>query len=309
MLTPYTGGPGTICIFPLSTGYPSLIRPSNLSVSLYAGTTYRYYPGYNNIDIEAARRRGITVCNVPTYSTDAVAHLVVTFMLNLSCSLVQLQRKLATGDSLGWRSLGTLPHFELGGKTVGLVGGRGTIGGRVADIALALGMKVLISSRGAGGPGGTDGSRPGVRIVDLATLLRDSDFVSIHCPLSASTRHLISTAELRAMKPTAYLINTARGPIVDEAALAAALKDGIIAGAGVSGEGGGRGAVTWDRHGCQAAGRRFLRSHSSSRMENPRQHTKNLFSRYTGITSLFHHPLQPMQLDVHEGEHCHIFKP
>ena len=197
------------------------------------------HTGYNNIDIEAARRRGITVCNVPTYSTDAVAHLVVTFMLNLSCSLVPLQRKLAVGDTLGWRSLGTaLPHFELGGKTIGLVGGRGTIGGRVADIALALGMKVLISSRGAASGGDTDGGgRPGVRIVDLATLLRDSDFVSIHCPLSASTRHLIGAAELRAMKPTAYLINTARGPIVDEAELAIALRDGIIAGAGVSRKG------------------------------------------------------------------------
>ena len=100
--------------------------------------------------------------------------------------MCQLQRKVALGDALGWRTLGALPNFELGGKTLGLIGGRGTIGGCVAKIALALGMKVLVSSRG--GPG-TDES--GISIVDLQTLLKESDFVSIHCPLDAKTKHLI----------------------------------------------------------------------------------------------------------------------
>ena len=126
---------------------------------------------------------------MPFYSTDAVAHLVITFVMSQSCSMCQLQRKVAQGDALGWRSLGALPHFELGGKTIGLIGGRGAIGGRVADIALALGMKVLVSSRG--GPGLEGSGHAGVQIVDLQTLLRESDFVSIHCPLTATTKHLI----------------------------------------------------------------------------------------------------------------------
>jgi glycerate dehydrogenase len=186
--------------------------------------------GYNNIDVEAARRQGIVVCNVPSYSTDAVAQLVVTFMLNLSCSLVPLQRQLAAGDAVGWRCLGTLPHFELAGKTLGLIGGRGTIGSRVADIARVLGMKVLISSRSTAPD---DSMRQDVDIVDMETLLCKSDFVSIHCPLSTSTRHLIGSEQLKMMKPSAYLINTARGAIIDEAALIKALHAGTIAGAGL----------------------------------------------------------------------------
>ncbi|GAX75609.1 hypothetical protein CEUSTIGMA_g3053.t1 [Chlamydomonas eustigma] len=197
--------------------------PASVRLICEAGT------GYNNINVEAARKRGITVCNVPSYSTDAVAQLVITFILNLSCSLVPLQRKLAVGDAVGWRSLGSLPHFELAGKTLGLIGGRGTIGSRVADIALMLGMNILISSRSTAG----DSKRQGVDIVDMETLLCQSDFVSIHCPLSSSTRHLIGARELKMMKPSAYLINTARGPIIDETALVEALEAGTIAGAGL----------------------------------------------------------------------------
>jgi len=182
--------------------------------------------GFNNIDIEAARVRGITVSNIPTYSTEAMAHIAITMVLNLSCSFMQQQKKLALRDRLGWRTLGDLPHFEVQGKTLGLVGGRGTIGSRVTDIALAFGMKVLISSRRPEPVG-----KAGVEVVDVPTLLSRSDFVSIHCPLNDQTRGLIGAKELAMMKPTSYLVNTARGAIVREAELVEALRAGVIAGA------------------------------------------------------------------------------
>ena len=196
--------------------------PDSVRLICEAGT------GFNNIDTEAAKARGITVCNVPSYSTQAVAHLVMTCVMNFSCSMVQQQLKVARGDNLRWRSIGSLPHFELQGKTLGLIGGRGSIGSAVADLALALGMKVLISSRS---PEPSPKQSEGVEVADMHALLQRSDFVSIHCPLNPQTRHSIGSAELKQMKPTAYLINTARGPIVNELELVAALKDGSIAGA------------------------------------------------------------------------------
>uniref|UniRef100_A0A061R4P0 2-hydroxyacid dehydrogenase n=2 Tax=Tetraselmis sp. GSL018 TaxID=582737 RepID=A0A061R4P0_9CHLO len=194
--------------------------PASVRLICEAGT------GFNNIDVFAAERRGITVCNVPSYSTQAVAQLVVTFMLNLSCSLVQQQKKLVEGDVAGWRSLQDLPHFELSGKTLGLVGGRGSIGAAVADIAIALGMNVLISSRS---PEPT--SNPLVKVVDLDRLLQESDFVSIHCPLNDNTRYMIGSEQLKKMKNAAYLINTARGAIINEEELCVALRNGTVAGA------------------------------------------------------------------------------
>ena len=194
--------------------------PDSVRLICEAGT------GFNNIDIEAAKTRGIVVCNVPSYSSQAVAHLVMTCVMNFSCSMVQQQLKIARGDNLGWRSIGSLPHFELQGKTLGLVGGRGSIGSAAADLALALGMKVLISSRSP-----EPSPKQGVEVVDMQALLQRSDFVSIHCPLNPQTRHSIGSAELTQMKPTAYLINTARGPIINELELVKALKDGSIAGA------------------------------------------------------------------------------
>jgi len=155
--------------------------PSSVKIICEAGT------GFNNIDIDVARSRGIVVSNIPVYSTEAMAHIAITMMLNLSCSFMQQQRKLALGDRIGWRSLGILPHFEVQGKTLGLIGGRGTIGARVTDIALAFGMKVLVSSRNPAPIG-----KPGVEVVDVPTLLRASDFVSIHCPLNAQTRGMIA---------------------------------------------------------------------------------------------------------------------
>ena len=196
------------------------LLPPSVRLIVEAGT------GYNNIGtLEKAHARGIAVANVPAYSTDAVAHLVITFVLSLSCSLTQQHRALAAGDDTAFTGALAHPHFEVGGKTLGLVGGAGTIGTAVALIAKALGMRVLVWSR-------TPAPSPLWEVApSLVALLAASDFVSLHCPLTPATRHLINAEALAAMKRSAYLINTARGAIVDEAALVAALRGGALAGA------------------------------------------------------------------------------
>lgn len=138
-------------------------------------------------------------------------------MLSFSASLTQQHRALARGDKTLFGGAFPLPLFELRGKTLGLVGGNGEIGSRVSTLAQALGMKVLVYSRSSATP--------------LATLLSESDFISLHCPLTPATKHLINASALSGMKKSAYLINTARGAIVDEAALVAALQAGRLAGA------------------------------------------------------------------------------
>jgi len=189
--------------------------------------------GYNNIDLDAARSKGLVVCNVPAYSNEAVATLVMTYVLNFSCSMFQQQRRLYDGNRAsfttgmvgGGGTVGfDLPHTEVQGKTIGLIGGGGRIGLSVAKLALAFDMKVLIS----------DLAKPrmeGVEWVSIEELLAQSDYVSIHCPLFPSTRHLMDSAKLQQMKKSAYLINCARGPIVKEVDVIEELKKGTIAGA------------------------------------------------------------------------------
>ena len=193
--------------------------------------------GYNNIDLAAAKEMGIGVVNVPTYATEAMAHIAVTMVMALSCSLVPQARALASGDRTYMTQchLGALTHMELTGKTIGLVGGLGTIGLRVAAMASALGMRVVASSRSAP-PGVRD---DGVEVVSLDTLYATSDFVSIHCPLNAQTKGLIDAGAIAKMKPSAFIVNTARGGIIDQDALVAALREKRIAGAAldVFGEG------------------------------------------------------------------------
>ena len=193
--------------------------------------------GYNNIDLIAAREKGIGVCNVPTYATEAMAHIAITMVMALSCSLVPQAKALAVNDRTHMQQchLGSLAHFELSGKTLGLIGGLGTIGLRVAAIATALGMRVVASSRSA--PLGLRDDR--VEVVSLEGLLSQSDFVSVHCPLNAHTKGLVDGAAIARMKPTAFVINTARGAIIDQPALVEALRAKRIAGAAldVFGEG------------------------------------------------------------------------
>lgn len=150
---------------------------------------------------------------------------MITFVLSFSASLPAQTRLLAGNDRRCFAGPLGLPHFELRGRTIGLIGGRGGIGSRVATLAEALGMSVLISSRRA------EPAPPTGRIARLDEVLAQSDFVSVHCPLNDETLRLIDARALATMKPTAYLINTARGKVVDEPALIMALEAGTIAGA------------------------------------------------------------------------------
>ena len=192
--------------------------PSSVRLICEAGT------GYNNIDIEAARGKGIDVCNIPSYSTEAVAQLVITFVLNLSASLSRQQAMLARGDYSNFTRFLQVPHVELSGKILGIIGG-GAIGRETARIARELGLRVLLYSRSA------KSWDNDIQNATLEELLKVSDFVSIHCPLTNDTHHLMNRERLTMMKPTAYLINTARGAIVRESDLIDALQRGVIAGA------------------------------------------------------------------------------
>ena len=194
--------------------------PDSVKLICEAGT------GYNNIDLAAARARGITVCNIPAYSAQRVAHTAIMLLLCLSSSMGAQIRMLERGDRSNFTRCLGLDHVEVNGKTLGLIGA-GSIGRAVMKIALALDMEVLVCSRTPRDYG------PGVTCAGLEDLLRRSDYVSLHCPLTAATRHLIGRDALALMKPTAFLINTARGALVDEAALIDALRAGTIAGAGL----------------------------------------------------------------------------
>jgi glyoxylate reductase len=171
--------------------------------------------GTDNIDLEAAAERGIPVGNTPDVLTDATADLALGLLLALARRIPQGAAQVREGRWRTWEPAADL-GADLAGATLGIVG-RGRIGEAVARRAEGFGMDVLASSRRSGVP--------------LEELLDRADFVSLHCPLTPATRHLISTDALRRMKPTAFLVNTARGGVVDQAALRLALLDGEIAGA------------------------------------------------------------------------------
>lgn len=186
--------------------------------------------GFNVVDIMAAREKGIVVTNIPSYSTDSVAQMVFSLLLAITNNVEHYTADNRAGrwsrnaDFCYWDS----PLTELAGKTFGIIG-IGNIGSKVAGIALAFGMKVMaLSSKPA------DALPAGVRKAEnLDHLLSESDVLSLHCPLTDSTKHLINAATLAKMKPSAILINTGRGPLVDENALADALNSGTLRGAGV----------------------------------------------------------------------------
>ncbi|HXY80546.1 MAG TPA: D-glycerate dehydrogenase [Gaiellaceae bacterium] len=172
-----------------------------------------YAVGVNNIDLDAARRRGIVIANTPDVLTKTTAELAVTLTLTLLRRVAEGDRMLRRREPWGF-SLEFMLGESLDGKTLGIVG-PGRIGRETARLAEAFGAEPLFAGRGD----------------SLPDLLARSDIVSIHCPLTAETHHLIDGAALGHMRPTAVLVNTARGPIVDEAALVAALRSGAIAGA------------------------------------------------------------------------------
>ena len=181
--------------------------------------------GHNIVDGAAARERGIPVTNVPDYSTPNVIQATWALILELTNRVGHHDRTVHEGR---WAACPDFCYWdgdlvELAGRTLGIVG-YGRIGRAVADVARAMGMRVLYHRRQIGGD---------PECVDLDTLFRESDVVSLHCPLSPETRHLVDARRLALMKPAAFLVNTARGPLVDEAALADALNAGRIAGAAV----------------------------------------------------------------------------
>lgn len=186
--------------------------------------------GYNLIDVGAAKRRGVVVTNIPSYSTESVAQTTWAHLLNLSLRLTEHVDSVRDGD---WARSPDFCYWygrlvELHGLTFGVVG-YGEIGRRVARLAEAFGMNVL-----ACGPRLREGDRDGaVRFVAFETLLTESDVVSLHCPLKPDNQEMIDAAALGRMKPTAFFLNMARGALVDEAALAEALNQGRLAGAGL----------------------------------------------------------------------------
>jgi glyoxylate reductase len=173
--------------------------------------------GVDNVDLAACARRAIVVANTPDVLTDATADLAFALLLAVARRVVEGDALVRSGGWAGWEP-GQLLGADVAGRTLGIVG-LGRIGQAVARRAAGFDMRVLWTGRGAGVP--------------LDELLADSDFVTLHCPLTPATRGLIGAAALAQMKPTAILVNTARGAIVDEAALVAALAAGRIAGAGL----------------------------------------------------------------------------
>jgi glyoxylate reductase len=171
--------------------------------------------GTDNIDVDAARERGIAIGNTPDVLTDATADLAFALLLALARRIPEGQQKVRAGEWLTWEPAGDL-GADLAGATLGIVGW-GRIGRAVARRAEGFGMEVVHSSRSSGIP--------------LEDLLARADFVSLHTPLTADTRHLIDAAALERMRPTAYLVNTSRGGVVDQDALRDALIAGRIAGA------------------------------------------------------------------------------
>ncbi len=182
--------------------------------------------GYNVIDLKTAARQGITVTNIPAYSTDAVAQHVFALILAITNRVAEHHARVQAGEWINAKDFCFYePLTELSGKVLGIIG-YGNIGKQVAKIATAFGMTVLVHTRTPNRA--EDG---GVQFVSLDTLLKESDILSLHCPLFAETKGLINQETLALMKPTALLINTARGPIVCQTALADALNKGQIAGA------------------------------------------------------------------------------
>ncbi len=199
---------------------PRLSQAPNLKLICVAAT------GTNNVDLAAARELGIAVTNVAGYATASVVQTVFGLILALTLRLPEYQRLVAGG---AWQRssqfcLLDFPFRELAGKTMGIIG-FGTLGQAVARVAEAFGLRVLVAER----PGGP----PQSGRIPLEPLLGEVDILSLHCPLAANTRNLIGARELSLMKPDALLINAARGGIVDEAALAEALRAGRLGGAGV----------------------------------------------------------------------------
>lgn len=194
--------------------------PDTVKLIVEAGT------GYNNIDLNVAKAKGITVCNIPAYSTERVAHTVIMMILNFASTMQQQIGMLAKGDRSNFTKYLQVSHTEVNGKTLGVVGA-GHIGMEVIKVAKALGMNILVHTRTPKADG------DGIRYVSLDELLENSDYITLHCPLNDQTKHLINKETIGKMKPNAVIVNTGRGPLINEADLCKALAAKRIAGAGL----------------------------------------------------------------------------
>ena len=217
------GRQGLVCLItdtidaPLLAACPDLKVVSNVAV------------GFNNIDVAAATSRGVVVTNTPDVLTETTADFAWTLLMATARRVVEADRYVREGKFTQWEYM-VLLGGDVHGKTLGIIG-FGRIGRAIARRALGFNMRVLYQDAIAANPA-TERELRATR-TDTATLLRESDFVTLHTPLLPETQHLINAKSLRTMKKTAYLINASRGPVVDEAALAQALKEGWIAGAGI----------------------------------------------------------------------------
>jgi len=190
----------------------------------------RHGVGYDNVDVAALDRAGIPLCYIPDYCTEEVAEQAIALLLACGRRLVSSRRVLDASSARGsWDFADVIPVYRMAGQTLGIIG-CGRIGSLVYLKLRSFGFKFLICD-----PYLSEERKGelGIEVVDKETVFRHSDFVSIHTPLTPETRHLVNARTLAMMKPTAYLVNTARGPMVDPQALADALKSGAIAGAGI----------------------------------------------------------------------------
>ena len=194
--------------------------PDTVKLIVEAGT------GYNNINLDAAKERGITVCNIPAYSTERVAHTVIMMILNFASTMQKQIGMLAKGDRSNFTKYLQVSHTEVNGKTLGVVGA-GHIGMEVIKVAKALGMNILVHTRTPKADG------DGICYVSLDELLENSDYITLHCPLNDQTKHIINKEAIGKMKPSAVIVNTGRGPLINEADLCEALAAKRIAGAGL----------------------------------------------------------------------------
>lgn len=222
LLEAVRGRDGVLCL--LSDRIDAEVMDAAKNVKVFAN----YAVGYDNIDVAAATTRGIVITNTPGVLTDATSDLAWALLFAVARRIVEADRFTRAGNFTNWGPMLFL-GADITGRTLGIVGA-GRIGSAMALKSVGFRMKILYTDER---PNPELETKVGARRVLLEELLREADFVSLHVPLTPQTRHLIGKEQLQLMKRTAILINTSRGPVVDEAALVAALKEGTIAGAGL----------------------------------------------------------------------------
>lgn len=205
----------------------TVIGKAELDAAKHLKLVALFATGYNNVDTAYALQKGVTVCNAGSYSTSSVAQQVFGYILNHATKISEYDRDVKDGEWIRSKlfCFFSRPTCELEGKTLGIFG-YGTIGSRVAEIAKAFRMRVIACTR-------SKKEAEGVSFVDFDTLLSQSDYITVHCPLTEATQRLFNMEAFSKMKKGAYFINTARGGVIDEDALAEALNSGHLAGAAI----------------------------------------------------------------------------